>query len=85
MPIQIYRKFQLQKKKKKKNCKFSDENSDTFNISAQNIDCGYSLEQPRWDGSNEYLQSVYSSKKKIYLCKPKFYYIQEGFKEIKIM
>ena len=23
-------------------------------ISAQNIDCGYSLEQPRRDGSNEY-------------------------------
>ena len=25
-----------------------------FVISAQNIDCGYSLEPPRWGGSNEY-------------------------------
>ena len=25
-----------------------------FLISAQNIDCGYSLEPPRWGGSNEY-------------------------------
>ena len=29
-----------------KNCKFSDTNSDIFHISAQNIDCGYSLELP---------------------------------------
>ena len=26
---------------------FSDKNSDIFHISAQNIDCGYSLEPPR--------------------------------------
>ena len=37
-----------------KNWKFSDKNSDIFHISAQNIDCGYSLEPPRRDGSNEY-------------------------------
>ena len=30
-----------------KNSKFSDKNSDIFHISAQNIDCGYSLEPPR--------------------------------------
>ena len=30
-----------------KNRKFSDKNSDIFHISAQNIDCGYSLEPPR--------------------------------------
>ena len=30
-----------------------------FLISAQNIDCGYSLEQPRWGGSNEYPQSMF--------------------------
>ena len=30
-----------------------------FLISAQNIDCGYSLEPPRWGGSNEYLQSMF--------------------------
>ena len=33
--------------------------SDIFHISAQNIDCGYSLEPPRWGGSNEYLQSIF--------------------------
>ena len=37
-----------------KNWKFSDKNSDVFHISAQNIDCGYSLEPPRRGGSNEY-------------------------------
>ena len=30
-----------------------------FLISAQNIDCWYSLEQPRRDGSNEYPQSMF--------------------------
>ena len=34
--------------------KFSDKNSDIFHISAQNIDCGYSLEPPRRGGSNEF-------------------------------
>ena len=29
-----------------------------FHISAQNIDCGYSLEPPRRGGSNEYPQSM---------------------------
>ena len=33
---------------------FSDKNSDIFHISAQNIDCGYSLEPPRRGSSNEY-------------------------------
>ena len=30
-----------------------------FLISAQNIDCGYSLEPPRQGGSNEYQQSMF--------------------------
>ena len=30
-----------------------------FHISAQNIDCGYSLEPPRQGGSNEYPQSLF--------------------------
>ena len=30
-----------------------------FLISAQNIDCGCSLEPPRRGGSNEYLQSMF--------------------------
>ena len=37
-----------------KNENFQMKNSDNFNISAQNIDCGYSLEPPRRGGSNEY-------------------------------
>ena len=44
-PIQIYWNFTTRK------WKFSDENTD---ISAQNIDCGYSLEPLRQGGSNEY-------------------------------
>ena len=42
-----------------KNWKFQIKNSDTFQISAQNIDCGYSLEPPRRSGSNEYPQSMF--------------------------
>ena len=34
-------------------------NSDSFHISAQKIDCGYSLEPPRRGGSNEYPQSMF--------------------------
>ena len=32
-----------------------------FLISAQNIDCGYSLEPPRRGGSNEYPQSMFGA------------------------
>ena len=42
-----------------KHWKFSDKNSYIFHISAQNIDCGYSLEPPRRGGSNEYPQSMF--------------------------
>ena len=42
-----------------KKWKFSDKNSDIIHISAQNIDCGYSLEPPRQGGSNEYPQSMF--------------------------
>ena len=35
-----------------------------FLISAQNIDCGYSLEPPRRGGSNEYPQSMFLSRNK---------------------
>ena len=62
--------------------------SDIFHISAQNIDCGYSLEPPRRGGSNEYPQSMFLSKNKnnsIYPCKPQFYYIKVGFKGVKII
>ena len=36
-------------------------NSDIFHVSAQNIDCGYSLEPPR-RGSNEYQQFMFLSR-----------------------
>ena len=49
MPIQIYWKFYNQQEEN-----FQIQNSDIFHISAQNIDCGYSLEPPRRGGSNEY-------------------------------
>ena len=57
-------------------------NSGSFHISAQNIDCGYSLEPPHRGGSNEYPQSMFPSrnmKNKVYPCKPQFYYIKVGF------
>ena len=60
MPIQIQQtisplkteNFQLKKK------------SDIFQISAQNIDCGYSLEPPWQSSSNEYPQSMFLSRNK---------------------
>ena len=42
-----------------KNEKFQIKDPDIFQISAQNIDCGYSLEPPRRGGSNEYPQSMF--------------------------
>ena len=54
-PIQIYIKFHLQKLKKIQIKKITD----IFQISAQNIDCGYSSEPPRRGGSNEYPQSMF--------------------------
>ena len=62
--------------------------SDIFHISAQNIDCGYSLEPPRRGGSNEYPQSMFlcrNKKNNVYHCKPQFYYIKVGFKGVKII
>ena len=69
-----------------KNENFLIKNSDIFHISAQNIDCGHSLEPPRRGGSNEYPQSMFLSRNKknnVYPCKPKFYYIKVGFKGVK--
>ena len=68
-----------------------------FHISAQNIDCGYSLEPPRlWyslepprrGGSNEYPQYMFLSRNKknnVYTRKPKFYYTKVGFTGVKII
>ena len=73
-----------------KNWKISDKIkiSDIFQIFAQNIDCGYSLEPPWRGGSNEYPQSMFLSRNKennIYPCKPQFYFIKVGFKGVKII
>ena len=46
-----------------KNENFQIKISDIFHISAQNIDCGYSLEPPRRGGSNE-LPRIYVSEQK---------------------
>ena len=70
-----------------KNLKFSDKNSDISLISAQNIDCEYSLEPPCCGSSNDNPQSVSLSRNKknnVYLCKPQFYYIKVGFMGVKI-
>ena len=70
-PIQIYRKISPPKTEK-----FEIKNSKFFHISAQNIDCRYSLEPPRRGGSNEYPQSMFLSRNKknnVYPCKPQFY------------
>ena len=80
-PIQIYWKFYYQNKEN-----FQIKNSDSFHISAQNIDCGYSLEPPLQGGSNKYPQSMFLSENKrnnVYPCKPQFYYIKVEFKGVK--
>ena len=68
-----------------KNWKFSGKNSDSFHISFQNIDCGYSLELPQQGSSNKYPQSMFLSrnKKNNVYCKVPFYYIKVGFKGFK--
>ena len=79
-PIQIYWKFHHPK-----NESFQIKILIFFHISAQNIDCGYSLEPPRRGGSNKYPQSMFLSRNKknnVYPCKPQFYYIKMGFKGV---
>ena len=71
-----------------KRWKFTDKNYDNFHISAQNIDCGYSLEPPPRGGSNEYPQFMFLStnkKNNVYPWKPQFYHIKVGFKGVKII
>ena len=47
-----------------KNENFQSKNFDIFLIFAQNIDCVYTLELPRWGGSNECPQSMFWRKNK---------------------
>ena len=71
-----------------KNENFQIKNSNIFHISAQNIDCGYSLEPPQRGSSNEYPQSIFLCRNKqniVYPCKPQFYYIKRGFEGVKII
>ena len=74
------------------NWKFSDKNSDIFHLSAQNMDCGYSLKPPLRGDSNEYMypQSMFLSRNKkkkhnIYPCKPQVYHTEVWFKGVKII
>ena len=81
-PIQICRKFHLQKLEK-----FQIKTSHIFHIFARKHRLWYSLEPPRRDGSNEYPQCMFTSKIKknnVYSCKPQFYDIKVGFKGVKI-
>ena len=48
-----------------KNENFLIKNSNIFHISAQNINCGYSLKPPRRGGSYEYPQSVLAEIRRI--------------------
>ena len=84
MPIQIYRKF-----RNKKKMKFSDKkNSDIRHISAQNIDCGYSLEPPHRGGSNEYPQYMCLSRNKknnVYPVNPSFTILKWNLRGVKII
>ena len=59
-----------QKKPPKKPENFQIKKSDIFHISAQNTDCGYSLEPPK--------------KNNVYPCKPQFYYIKAGLRGSKL-
>ena len=76
MPIQIYLKKKDNSPPKTKN--FQTNISGIFHISAQNMDCGYSLEPPHQGGSNEYPQSMFLSRNKENNVYP-FYCIKVGF------
>ena len=83
-PIQIYRKFHLQKLKifRQKTLIFF------FSYFCSKHKLWYSLEPPRLGGSNEYPRSMFSSKNKknnVYPCKPQFHYIKVEFKGVKII
>ena len=75
MPIKIYFTTKTEN--------FQMKNFGSFHISAQNIDCGYSLEP------KEYPQSMFwsrnSKKKKTYPSYFQFYYVKVGLKGVKII
>ena len=67
-----------------KNVHFQMKFFNIFLIFAQNIDCGYTLEPPQWGSSNAYHNLCFRAKirKKVYPCKPKFYYLKVGCKGV---
>ena len=87
LPLQKHAYSNILKISPPKNENFQIKTFDFFHISAQNIDCRYSLEPPRRGDSNEYLQSMLLSrnnKNNVYPYKPQFYYIKVGFKGVKL-
>ena len=81
MPIQIFRKFHLQKLKI-----FTLKNSDIFHISAQRL--WVLVRSAAQGGPFEYPQSMVLSKNKnnnLHSCKHQFYCIKVGFKGVKII
>ena len=69
-PLQKHTYLNIKKISSPKTENFEIKNSDIFHISAQNIDCGYSLEPPRRGGSNEYPQSMFLSRNKKIMYTP---------------
>ena len=72
-----------------KNENIQIKNSHIFHISAQNIDCRYSLEPPRRGGHNECHNLCFRAEitKIMYtpVKFPKFYFIKVGFKGVEII
>ena len=82
MPLRKHAYSNILKILRPKKENFQIKNSDIFHISAQNNDCGFSLEPPRRGSSNEYPHSMLlcrNKKNNVYPCKPQFYYIKVGF------
>ena len=72
--------IQIYKNSPTKKIEYFQIKTDIFHISAQKVDCGYSL--------LEYPKSMFLSRKKknnVYPCKPQFDYIKVGFKGISII
>ena len=80
MPLRKHAYSNLLKILQPKMENFQIKKCNIFHISAQNINCGYSLEP--------YSKSMFLSNNKknnIYPCKSQFYYIKVGFKGVKII
>ena len=82
MPIKIYWKFYHQK------LKISEKKIWYFSYFCSKHKMWVLVRTASASGSNEYPQSMFSSKNKennVSPCKPQFYYIKVGFKGIKII